>query len=375
MAHNAALFLGLISGTSADGIDVALASFDPAPRLHAALTHPYPEQLRRRILDLAQGDGRIALDEFGTLDVEIAQSFAGAANALLEREKIVTGSIAALGSHGQTVRHRPRQTPPYTMQLGDPNVIAEITGIATIADFRRRDIAAGGQGAPLAPAFHAAMLPRDGVDRVVLNLGGIANISVLDKESLHGFDTGPASCLLDAWAQEQLGVSFDLDGAFAARGHINAGLLARLLAEPYFAAPPPKSTGREVFHLDWLRSHLHASPAAPADVQATLVELTARSIADAVHAYAPSAREVLVCGGGVHNPVLMRAIVDALAPSPAASTATRGIDPNYVEAMAFAWLARERLAGRAPENVYHVTGARGPRVLGAIYFGSNYFGA
>ncbi|HEY7873135.1 MAG TPA: anhydro-N-acetylmuramic acid kinase [Rudaea sp.] len=370
MAHNAALYLGLISGTSADGIDVALASFDPVPRLHAALTHPYPETLRRRILDLAQGDGRIALDELGALDVEIAQSFAAATNALLKREKIVAGSIAALGSHGQTVRHRPQQTPPYTMQLGDPNDIAEITGITTVADFRRRDIAAGGQGAPLAPAFHTAMLPRDGVDRVVLNLGGIANISIFDGGPLRGFDTGPASCLLDAWTQEHLGQPFDRDGAFAARGSVDAGLLARLLDEAYFAAPPPKSTGREVFHLDWLRPRLRDSRATPQDVQATLVALTARSVADAIRVHAPAAREVLVCGGGVHNPVLMRAIADAVAPIAVVSTATRGIAPDYVEAMTFAWLARERLADHAAENVFTVTGARGPRVLGAIYFGA-----
>ena len=375
MAHNAELFLGLISGTSADGIDVALARFEPAPRLHAALTHPYPDDLRQRILALAQGDGRIALDELGTLDVEIARSFAVAANALLQREGIAASSITALGSHGQTVRHRPRQAPPYTLQLGDPNVIAEITGITTVADFRRRDIAAGGQGAPLAPAFHAAMLARDGIDRVVLNLGGIANISILDNAPLRGFDTGPASCLLDAWAQEQLSEPFDRDGIFAARGKTDDALLARLLDEPYFAAAAPKSTGREVFHLDWLRSQLHDSHIVPENVQATLVALSARSIADAVRAHAPSAREVLVCGGGVHNPVLMQAIAANLAPRAVVSTATRGIDPDFVEAMAFAWLARERMLGHAPENVCNVTGARGARVLGGIYFGSSYFGA
>jgi anhydro-N-acetylmuramic acid kinase len=369
VAHNAALYLGLISGTSADGIDVALASFDPVPRLHAALTHPYPEDLRRRILDLAQGDARIALDELGALDVEIARSFADAANALLRREGIDAKKITALGSHGQTVRHRPQQTPPYTMQLGDPSVIAEIAGIATVADFRRRDLAAGGQGAPLAPAFHAAMLPRDGVARVVLNLGGIANITILDGKPLRGFDTGPASCLLDAWMQEQLGEPFDRDGAFAARGTTDETLLVRLLGDPYFAAAPPKSTGREVFHLGWLHTHLQDMRTTPADVQATLVALTARSIADAVRAHAPSAREVLACGGGVHNPVLLRALSSALAPAALASTATRGIDPDYVEAMAFAWLARERLSRRAIDDICTVTGARGPRVLGGIYFG------
>ena len=370
MAHSAAQCLGLISGTSADGIDVALASFDPAPRLRAALTHPYPDDLRRRIVDLAQGNGCVALDQLGALDVEIARHFAQAANALLTREGVLARDVAAIGSHGQTVRHRPQQDPPYTMQLGDPNVIAEITGITTVADFRRRDIAAGGQGAPLAPVFHAAMLPRDGVNRVVLNLGGIANITMLDGGAPRGFDTGPASCLLDAWAQENLSEPFDRDGAFAARGKTDMDLLARLLAEPYFTAPPPKSTGREVFHLDWLRRHLHAVRAAPADVQATLVELTAHSVAEAIRAHAPDTREVLVCGGGVHNPVLLRAIASALAPVDVVSTATRGIDPDFVEAMAFAWLAHERMLGHAPTNVHSVTGARGDRVLGAIYFGA-----
>lgn len=370
MARTAAFFLGLMSGTSADGIDVALVGFDPAPRLHAALTQPYPEELRQRILDLAQGDGRIALDDLAALDVEIARHFAAAAHALLKREGLNADAVAAIGSHGQTVRHRPRNAIPYSLQLGDANVIAEATGITAVADFRRRDIAAGGLGAPLAPAFHAAMLPRDGIDRVVLNLGGIANITILDGKPLRGFDTGPASCLLDAWTQRHLGAPFDRDGAFAARGVVDAALLARLLAEPYFAAPPPKSTGREVFHLHWLSAHLRETSATPADVQATLVALTAGSVADAVRAHAPSAREVLVCGGGVHNRELMRAIGAQLAPLPVASSAQVGIDPDYVEAMAFAWLARERLLGRAIENLSSVTGARGARVLGGIYFGA-----
>ena len=369
----AAFYLGLISGTSADGIDAALCEFEPVPRLHAGLTHPYPDDVRRRILDLAQGDGRIALDELGALDAEIAQSFAAAAQALLRQTGVARESIAAIGSHGQTVRHRPAQTPRYTLQLGDPNIIAEATGIVTVADFRRRDLAAGGQGAPLAPAFHPAMLPHDGRARVVLNLGGIANITVIPAQrdaALRGFDTGPASCLLDAWTQAHLGAPFDRGGAFAAQGHRDAALLADLLTEPYFARPAPKSTGREVFHLDWLRRHARVSHLAPADVQATLVALTARSVGAAVRAHAPDACELLVCGGGVHNPVLMAALAAELAPLSARSTAQIGIDPDYVEAMAFAWLARERLAGRAPENVYNVTGARGARVLGGVYFGA-----
>jgi anhydro-N-acetylmuramic acid kinase len=367
-----ALYLGLISGTSADGIDVALASFEPQPRLHAALTHPYPDELRLRILALAQGDGRIALDELGALDVEIARNFANAALALLRKADVVPAEIAALGSHGQTMRHRPLGATPYTLQLGDPNIIAEATGITTVADFRRRDLAAGGQGAPLAPAFHAAMLTRTQATRVVLNLGGIANITIIPadaKASLRGFDTGPASCLLDAWTQFHLGQSFDNGGAFAASGKIDQVLLTRLLSDSYFTLAPPKSTGREVFHLAWLQQHLRGLILAPADIQATLIALTARSIADAVRAHAPGAREVLACGGGVHNPTLMAAIASALAPASVASTATLGIDPDFVEAMLFAWLARERLAGRAAENVHTVTGARGARVLGGIYFG------
>ncbi|HEX7915758.1 anhydro-N-acetylmuramic acid kinase, partial [Rudaea sp.] len=259
----ASLYLGLISGTSADGIDVALASFARKPKLLASLTHAYPDDLRRRILALAQGDGRIALDEFGALDVEIARSFAAAASNLLRREGVDAKKIRALGSHGQTVRHRPLGPAPYTMQLGDPNVIAELTGITTVADFRRRDIAAGGHGAPLAPAFHAAMLAQDKsastkISRVVLNLGGIANITILPgnaKQSLRGFDTGPASCLLDAWIARHRDQPYDKDGAFAASGRIDETLLKRLLSEPYFAEPPPKSTGREVFHLSWLAKH------------------------------------------------------------------------------------------------------------------------
>ncbi len=367
------LYLGLISGTSADGIDTALADFDPQPRLQATLTHPYPDDLRRRILALAQGGGRIELDEFGALDVEIGRCFADAAQALLRREGIAAAAVVALGSHGQTMRHRPQLNPPFTLQLGDPNVIAEITGITTVADLRRRDIAAGGQGAPLAPALHAAMLPRDGTTRVVLNLGGIANISIIPGDAdgpLRGFDTGPASCLLDAWTQQHRGAAFDRDGAFAAQGRVDAALLAHLLTDPYFTQLPPKSTGREVFHLSWLHEHLRESSLAPAEVQATLVALTACSIANAVHTYAPTACEVLVCGGGVHNRVLMAAIDAELAPLPVASTASRGIDPDFVEALLIAWLARERMAGCVVENVYKVTGARGPRVLGAIYFGA-----
>lgn len=367
------LYLGLISGTSADGIDVALASFDPSARLHAGETIAYPRELRERILSLAQGDGQIALDELGSLDVEVGRAFAGAAKHLIEKHAVDPSSVRAIGSHGQTVRHRPTGAAPYTLQIGDPNVIAESTGIATVADFRRRDLAAGGQGAPLAPVFHAAVLPRDGHSRVVLNLGGIANITILPGDPsapLLGFDTGPASCLMDAWIHLQLDRPYDRDGDFAASGRVQEVLLSRFLSDPYFSLTPPKSTGREVFHETWLRRHLGDASIAAADVQATLLALTIRSIADAIREHAQSTQEVLVCGGGVHNAALMRGLASALTPLPVLSIGARGIDPDFVEAMLFAWLARERIAQRPPATLDTVTGARGPRVLGAIYFGA-----
>lgn len=372
MDATAGLYLGLISGTSADGIDAVLASFDPAPRLRASLTARYPDPLRRRILDLAQGDGMIALDELGALDVEIGRAFAAAAKRLLADSSVTVSRVSAIGSHGQTVRHRPVAGTPYTLQLGDPNVIAETTGIVTVADFRRRDVAAGGHGAPFAPAFHRAMLGQGGATRVVLNLGGIANITVLPADAgaaIIGFDTGPANCLLDAWAEKHLDRSVDAGGDFAASGRVDAALLARMLDDGYFRLPPPKSTGREVFHTAWLAQHLEGVRIDPRDVQATLVALTARTVADAVRSHAADASEVLACGGGVHNPVLMAALAAALSPIPVHSIAKRGIDPDFVEAMLFAWLARERLTERPAVDVARVTGARGARVLGGIYFG------
>lgn len=367
-APSAPLYLGLISGTSVDGIDAALASFEPAPQVYAALAHPYPDDLRGRLLDLAQGDGATTLDEVGTLDARIAECFAQAAQNLLASAGVHARYVRAIGSHGQTVRHRPNATPRFTMQLGDPSLIAERTGITTVADFRRADFAAGGHGAPLLPIFHAALFARAGEVRGVLNLGGISNLTVLQSDgSVLGFDIGPANGLLDAWCALHTGAPFDRDGAFAARGQVDHALLARLLDEDYFRAAPPKSTGREQFHLDWLRARLGNSGSSnPEHVQATLVELTARSVADAVRVHANDARELLVCGGGTHNPLLMHALQNALAPLPVRSTAERGVDPDYIEATAFAWLARERLACR-PGNLPSVTGAKGFRLLGGIY--------
>jgi anhydro-N-acetylmuramic acid kinase len=246
-----------------------------------------------------------------------------------------------------------------------------LTGIVTVADFRRRDVAAGGQGAPFAPAFHAALLGAAGRPRAVVNLGGIANITVLGSGdgAIIGFDTGPANCLLDAWAERHVGRPFDADGAFAASGRIDRALLERLLDDTYFHALPPKSTGREVFHPAWLEQRLQNASVAAADVQATLVELTARTVADAITQHAPGDGPILVCGGGVHNPVLMAALRAALAPGRVESMEARGIDPDFVEAMLFAWLARERVLEHSVTDIARVTGARGARVLGAIYFG------
>jgi len=375
------LFLGLISGTSADGIDAALVEFpDDADataglRLRAACTVPWATEIRERLVALGQGGEPESLDELGRLDVRVARAFADAALALLEEAGTVPAQVAAIGSHGQTVRHRPHGEAPFTMQLGDGSVIAERTGIATVADFRRRDVAAGGHGAPLVPAFHAALLRSPAEDRAVLNLGGIGNYTLLPRagapgsdgpaQAVRGFDTGPANALLDAWCLRHSGHAFDADGGFAASGRVDEALLARLLEEPWFALPPPRSTGREQFHLGWLQARLVGGES-PADVQATLLELTATTVADALRAQQPRTARVMACGGGVRNPVLMRRIAAHLPGMSLESTADHGLDPDFVEAMAFAWLARETLAGR-PGNLPAVTGARSPRVLGVVH--------
>jgi len=362
------LYLGLISGTSADGIDAALVSFDQGvPQLCGALTHPWPADLRERVLAMAQDLAAFDLDAFGQLDVAIGRHFAQAALALLETAGIAASAVRAIGSHGQTLRHRPGGPVPFTLQLGDPTAIAEHCGIDVVADFRRADVAAGGQGAPLLPAVHAMLLGRAGRTRVVLNLGGIANITVLGADGqVAGFDTGPANGLLDAWCLQHRGEAFDRDGAFAGSGRVDPALLDALLADPYFALAPPKSTGREYFHLAWLLRQPQVAALAPADVQATLLELTVRSVAEAIRMHAPAAADVLVCGGGVHNPRLMGRLAECLAPCDVISTATLGVDPDYLEATAFAWLARQRVLG-LPGNLPAVTGARGQRVLGALY--------
>jgi anhydro-N-acetylmuramic acid kinase len=373
------LYLGLISGTSADGIDAALVRFGAGgPRgcgLVAGRTFAWDPALRNRLLAIGQGGALDSLDEYGSLDVRIGEAFAGAALALLDEAGASPGEVRAIGSHGQTLRHRPHGAGqdgrhPFTLQLGDGHVIAERTGITTVADFRRRDLAAGGHGAPLLPALHAALLSDPAEQRAVLNLGGIANLTLLPAAAeacaarVRGFDTGPANALLDAWCERHTGQPFDEGGRFAATGTVDPALLSRLLAEHWFAQPPPKSSGREQFHLAWLAPRLRDE--APADVQATLLELTVASVVDALLATQPDTARVLACGGGVHNPLLMRRLAARLPGVVLESTAAHGLDPDHVEAMGFAWLARQTLAG-LPGNLPSVTGARGPRILGCVH--------
>jgi anhydro-N-acetylmuramic acid kinase len=360
-------YLGLISGTSADGIDVALVRFGThLPELIKARTVAYADALRAQLLQVSQQDAPLTLDAFGMLDHCVGLAFADAAERLLA-DVGADVALAAIGSHGQTLRHRPHGSAPFTLQVGDPNLLAERLGAPVVADFRRRDMAAGGQGAPLAPAFHAAVLRSGEESRAVLNLGGISNLTLLPPAgAVIGFDCGPANALMDAWILRHRGLAHDADGVFAASGNCDESLLARLLDDPYFAAPAPKSSGRDHFHLGWLDARVNDVPRRPEDVQATLLELTVRTCADALLRHQPDVRRLLVCGGGVHNGRLMARFAERLPAVVVQSSAALGVDPDFMEAMAFAWLARETLAGR-PGNLPSVTGARGSRVLGAIY--------
>ncbi len=358
-------YLGLISGTSVDGVDAAIVSFEPALRVRFARTYPLPGPLAAQVLQLSQAEAALTLDAVGRLDTRLGQAFAAVAVQALQDAGDMGASVVAIGSHGQTLRHDPTGDAPFTQQLGDASLIAEATGRTTVADFRRRDVAAGGQGAPLMPAFHAAVLAHPAEARAVLNLGGIANLTLLPPGGpVRGFDTGPANGLMDAWVRRHRDQPYDRDAAFAREGRICAPLLERLLAEPWFALPPPKSTGRDQFQLAWLQARLAGET--PADVQATLCELSALTIARALRAEMPQASRLVACGGGVHNPLLMARLATHLPGTTVESSAVHGLDPDFVEAAGFAWLARETLAGR-PGNLPSVTGARGPRILGAIH--------
>lgn len=368
-----AYYIGLMSGTSVDGIDSVLIDFSQAnPVALVAQTVDWSPSLRERILETLNQPTQVSLDALGRLDAVLGDAFADAALATIDACGLQPAQIKAIGSHGQTLFHAPTATPPFSMQAGDANRIAARTGITTVADFRRRDMAVGGQGAPLVPAFHQAQFSKPGVSRAILNIGGIANITLLpgDAAAVTGFDTGPGNVLLDAWVGEHLHSRFDRDGEWAASGTCYQPLLDRLMQEPYLGQPPPKSTGRELFCQRWLEQML--SPAfanlKAVDIQTTLVEFTAASIASALKQVAAPVDEIFVCGGGAHNRFLMQRLQVLLPARTIATTEALGLHPDWVEATAFAWLAKQTLEGK-PGNLPSVTGANRPTVLGAIYPG------
>ncbi|SDG30363.1 anhydro-N-acetylmuramic acid kinase [Onishia taeanensis] len=381
------LLIGLMSGTSLDGIDAALVTCDEpgpdgatqAPRLLATHEVAMPSDLRATLLELCHADA-VRFADLARAEDAFCRLQARAVSELLAASHTPTSAVAAIGSHGQTIEHAPLGHPdkgksvPYTLQLDNPSLLAELTGCPVVADFRRRDLAAGGQAAPLAPAFHAALFRHPHDWQLVLNLGGFANLTLLPPASssaeVIGFDTGPANVLLDAWHQRHRGTPIDRDGAWAAGGRVIEPLLSRLLADPFFTTPPPKSTGREAFHLPWLEAQLTGNES-PQDVQATLAELTAASVASGIaqamaHYQAPPPSRLLPCGGGAHNADLLARLARRLPQTEISRIDQDGWSADWLEAGAFAWLAWRRLAG-LPGNLPAVTGAAGPRVLGGIY--------
>ena len=374
-AESTPSYIGLMSGTSMDGIDAALVAFgDHECEVKATQAVDYPKDLRDELLTASRQPAQCTVDKIGQLDRWIGECFRDATLQLLKNANVDSRSVVAIGSHGQTLRHQPRGARPFTLQIGDPNIIASGTGITTVGDFRRRDLAVGGEGAPLAPAFHRWLFADTDKSRAVLNIGGIANVTMLSNttDRVIGFDTGPGNTLLDGWIRANLDKPFDSDGGWSRSGTVNEPLLGQMLADPYFDQPPPKSTGFEYFNGGWTRSRLASLggltiPAA--DIQATLAELSARTIAMSILKFAPDIDEVLVCGGGVHNADLMQRLRSYLTGAQVSSTDLYGLHPDWVEAAAFAWLAKRRLEGKTG-NLPEVTGASRAAVLGAIYWGA-----
>lgn len=364
-----ALYIGIMSGTSMDGVDAALCEFDGLifRKLVATHTIQYEAALRERLLLLQRKDPTLTLREFAEFDQGVATAFTAAANELLDKAGIKPAQVTAIGSHGQTVFHDPLVL-GSSLQLGNPSLISAQTGIDTVADFRRKDMALGGHGAPLVPAFHEAIFGSRDEMRCAVNIGGIANITVLpcDESPVRGFDTGPGNGLMDEWAARHLRQPFDHDGNFAASGVVVESLLDALLADAYFSQPPPKSTGRGEFHLDWIeRRYGSLRELSTADVQRTLCELTARSIVDSINAHAPMTKQIIVCGGGARNGFLMQRLA-TLSGRPVGTSDDFGLASGWVEAAAFAWLAMRtinHLAGSIPA----VTGASRPTILGGIF--------
>lgn len=360
-------YIGVMSGTSLDGVDVVLAAIDRrVVARQASCCYPIPGSIRQAILAINQGQ-TLTLSQLGQLDTELGLLFAKSVNALLNQEKLKPEHIMAIGCHGQTVWHEPQGSAPNTLQIGDNNQIVARTGITVVGDFRRRDMALGGQGAPLVPAFHQAVLASEQERRMVLNIGGIANLSLLlPGMPVRGFDTGPGNMLLDAWIWRQCKKPYDKEAQFAREGQVVVPLLQQMLTDPYFAQPAPKSTGREYFNYGWLERQLAYFPGLNnRDVQATLVELSAVTIAQQV-LLAGGCERVLVCGGGAHNPLLMQRLAAHLPGIEVQRTDALGVNGDDMEALAFAWLAYRTLSG-LPGNLPAVTGAREASILGAIY--------
>lgn len=367
----AKLFIGLISGTSMDGVDaVILQESKSHPRqLLAHLTKPYPESLLNPLKSLAK-DSLVSMDTLGETDRQLGDFLALTAQELLQRANLKPSDIAAIGSHGQTIRHQPTGNQAYTLQIGDPNRIAEQTGITTVADFRRRDMAAGGEAAPLVPAFHRATFQSPQESRVIVNIGGISNITCLPKDlglPVTGCDCGPGNTLMDAVYLRHFGKPFDANGDTAARGNINDALLRKMLLDPYFEMPAPKSTGPEYFSPEWLDAHLKSQPHSvePQEILATLAELTVLSIQQTIHQGKLEPDRLLVCGGGAHNRHLMNRLAIHMT-CPVETTEPYGIGPDWVEGAAFAWLACQTL-NNLPGNIPDVTGASKAVILGGIY--------
>lgn len=371
MADHAEYLVGLMSGTSVDGIDAAL--IDTRQGAFSLAGHhsiDFTPESRQKILELCT-PGSNEIEQMASLDRELGEAFALCCHQLLKKYDIASEQVRAIGSHGQTIRHHPHgiNGPGFTCQIGDPNTIAELTGITTVADFRRRDIAAGGEGAPLVPAFHQAVFSTNDSDRAIINIGGMANISILHRNGDYsGFDTGPGNVLMDTWIQENLQQAYDNDGQWASSGTLLPELLHRLMNHPFILACPPKSTGREAFNLNYLQDTLADlnQLADPADVQATLLAFTAQSIAQAIKIHADTCKEIYLCGGGSHNSTLVNALRKELSNRHIANTEALGIAPQWVEASAFAWLAQQTLH-RKPGNAPRVTGAKKPVILGGIY--------
>ena len=368
MSH---LFVGLLSGTSMDAVDALVADFSTSdPQIIATHNEPFPKKLKEKLLAVAN-NRNASLTDVAQLDTQIGRLFAQAVEQLLGQHQIGSEQIIAIGSHGQNICHAPTADPSFTCQIGNPHDIVAITGIQTIADFRRRDIALGGQGAPLTHAFHQTIFSSDQENRAIVNIGGICNVTFLYKNQQQvttGFDTGPGNMLLDGWIQYHLDKEFDKNGAWAASGKVNQNLLDNLLADPYFQKSPPKSTGREYFNLPWLQSYLEhiTTQLEPEDVQATLVQLTAYSMAKDIKQYLPSPGKVILCGGGAYNGYLRAQLAQQLPDFVIEDSQNYGIPPQWLEAVAFAWFAQQTLDNKSID-LRHITGASAPSLVGTIY--------